>query len=179
MKRFLSVITALCLLFTICSPAFASDAAFVPAEPEDYGDPIQVTTFYDEELEATITQCTYFVPTTSANSTTYDGKSGEGWYKNVDSFVWNSGAKTTYYVKGYFKWGNGKSEVSNASGGYDFIPPEYSQRMEKTETGKGQYGFIFNHYSYATYTVSVTEPRTGLPKTFTVTIRVSESGNTI
>lgn len=47
-----------------------------------------------------------------------------------------------------------------------------------TSSGTGQYGYIFNKYAYVTFSCTATNGA-GLSQDLSVTIRVSESGNTI
>ncbi len=176
MKKLLSAIISVCLFSSLFTTALASDRTN-PA-PEDYGDPIFETTYYDEELDATIVERTYFVPDAI---TTFDNLSGRGWRKNEKEIRWNNSSAnvTKYFVEAYFVWGNGKSTVSNARKGYDWLPAGYTVTRDEVVTGEGQYGFIFNHYSYATYYLSFSNNKSNLHKKLDVTIRVSESGNNI
>lgn len=110
MKRVLSVMLAVCMSFTLCSFSYATDDfSFASEPPVDYGDPIQETTYYDEELDAEVTERIYFAP---AESTMFSEKSGEGWYKNEKTYTgWDNGRKsTTYFVEAYFVWGNGDGD---------------------------------------------------------------------
>ncbi|MCI9367726.1 MAG: hypothetical protein HFF19_05535 [Oscillospiraceae bacterium] len=177
MKRVLSVMLAVCMSFTLCSFSYATDDfSFASEPPVDYGDPIQETTYYDEELDAEVTERIYFAP---AESTMFSEKSGEGWYKNEKTYTgWDNGRKsTTYFVEAYFVWGNGDVSISQSRGGHDWHPSNWEVVSEKVTEGTGQYGWVFNKFAYATYKLDL--EWIGLTKNFEVTIRLSESGNMI
>lgn len=174
LKRLTSLTLAIVMCLAITTPVSATPA--IPEEPEDYGDPVQVTTYHDEELDAQVTERIYFVP---GESSTYDNKSGNGWYKNERTFDWEGRTETTTtYAKGYFVWGNGDVSVSNPSGGYDWFPSASTITDANLSSGTGKYGYVFNKFAYVTYTFKFTT-QFGGNHDLTVTIRVSESGNLI
>ena len=106
------------------------------------------------------------------------GKSGAGWYKNEKTYTWSGGTVMTYFAQGYFVWGNGEVSVSNPYGGVSNVPSESTLVYQKLSTGTGKYAWVFNNYAYVTLDLSVVN-WVGLTSDFSVTIRVSESGNTI
>ena len=95
-------------------------------EPKTYGTPISESSYTDEN-GAKITEQIYFVPAnTNTNSicSVCDSSSvsGEGWYKKERTHEWNSKTKMKYWVKGYFKWGNGKVSLTKSSKGISNVP---------------------------------------------------------
>ena len=69
MRKLLILILTLVMISLLCISVFAVavagddknvDGSLVP--PEDYGDPIQETTYFDEDLGGTVTERFYFVP---------------------------------------------------------------------------------------------------------------------
>lgn len=177
MKKCLSIIISLCVLFSLCAHAFAADDyAPAPEAPSDFGEPLQETTYCDEDGNQ-ITERVYFVPDVG---TTFDGKSGRGWYKNEKEHHFNNSNNfvTKYYAQGYFVWGDGAVSVSSPSGGYDKLPSGWEVVTEDVSTGTGKYGAIFNNYAYVAYKLII-KSNIGSTQDLSVTIRVSESGNTI
>lgn len=168
-----SIITLPLAIVFILSPVTNAKAA--PTAPGDFGAPVSVTT-YEDENGCTITERLYFY---SDSKTAARDKSGEGWYKNEKTYTWDGdGRVTTYYAQGYFVWGNGEVSVSNESGGISNLPDYATVSDEKTVTEYGQYALIFNHYAAAKYSCTLTTPF-GLKQNLSVTIRISESGNAI
>lgn len=182
MKRLISFFLTFALLASLSIPVLAFnpeniESDIIPPEPNDYGEPIKESTYYDEDIEATITERTYFVPDAAF---TFSDKSGSGWFKNEKTYYgWTGNASTTYYAKGYFTWGDGKSSVSNWSGGYDWLPDNFKVTSEEVTHGTGQYGYVFNNFAYVTYDLLVYSAYGASGKEFSVTIRVSENGNPI
>lgn len=179
-KKVLSLVFALCFAFAGCYTAFAVDDTNtqIPPEPVFYGAPVEEKTYYDEQLDATVTERIYFVPTDP--DVTLRSKSGKGWYKNEKKLSWNqSMAKaTTVYAKGYFVWGNGEVSISYPDGGYDAIPSNATMISSSVDHGTGRYAGVFNQYAYVTYSY-VLQNVIGEVRSSSVTIRVSESGNMI
>lgn len=141
--------------------------------PDDFGNPISETSYVDEE-GAFVTEKIYFV---SDSNPMARGKSGSGWYKNEKTKEWEGGSKTIYYAQGYFVWGNGEVNVSNTSGGVTEVEGiTISER--KLSSGKGQYLWVFNNYAYVTFSFKATN-FVGMGSDYSVTIRISESGNAI
>lgn len=125
-----------------------------------------------------MTEKIYFVPDTGSSGIVPFSKSGSGWYKNEKTHTWGTGTKTKYYAQGYFTWGNGKASVKNASGGVSNTPNKLTISNRKTTTSTGQYAWIFNNYAQVNFSFTTTN-QLGVKDDFSVTIRVSESGNTI
>ena len=147
----------------------------VKTPPSDFGTPIEINTY--EEEDVTVVEKIYFVADEN-NSSLSRAKSGCGWYKNEKTYKWSSGTVMTYYAQGYFVWGNGEVSVSSASGGVNNVPSTVTVNSEKTTSGTGKYAWIFNDFAYVTYKLKVTN-MIGISSDFSVTIRVSESGNLI
>lgn len=84
----------------------------------------------------------------------------------------------TYYAQGYFVWGNGDVTVSNASGNVNGTPSAITISNVSTTSGTGRYAYFFNKYAYVTYSFTATNS-IGMSQNFSVTMRVSESGNNI
>lgn len=141
-KSVASLLVVAALAGTISTPVSAAPINAVEAgviatginlnsEPASYGKPISESTYTDKD-GTEVTEKIYFVPKKPANSTsnsirTFDFNksviSGEGWYKKEKVQKWAAG-ETKYWVKGYFLWGNGKSELKK---------PQYHY----TNTGRG------------------------------------------
>lgn len=169
-RRIFSSILALALAITLFPAAHVKAADNVPPAPTDYGDPISVTT-YTEEDGTTVTERIYFYSDSKLRD-----KSGSGWYKNTKTYDWTGGT-TTYYAEGYFVWGDGNVSVSNARGDASAVSGiTYSNQTVTSGTGK--YGYLFNNFAYVTYSFTATS-LTNFSKELSVTIRVSESGNLI
>lgn len=83
-----------------------------------------------------------------------------------------------YYAQGYFVWGNGDASVSYASGGVSNVPSKVKVSNRKITTSTGRYAWFFNCYAQVNFSFTTTNP-IGMKEDFSVTIRVSESGNTI
>ena len=184
MKKYVSMFLSVLMVLSLGTTAFAADisSATVPPEPEDYGAPIEERTYYDEELEGYVTERTYFVPDNDGIEM-YSSASGSGWFKNEKSYRgWspNPGNKaTTYYAKGYFTWGNGRCDVSNWSGGYDWMPVNWSVVASGTNVTHGYGSYKDNiNYAYVTYNLKVHADYSGY-KTFNVTCRISDRGDKV
>lgn len=168
-KRILKSIMVLAVIFTMLPMSIkASDIRSIA--PTDFGTPIRVTTY--EEDGSVVTERIYFCPDSGFRS-----KSGSGWYKNEKTKEWSDGSVTTYYAQGYFVWGDGEVSVSNPSGGANEVDG-ITLSNKKLSYGNGQYGGIFNNYAYVTYEFTATN-LIGISSNYSVTIRISESGNAI
>lgn len=175
MKKILSVFLVLCLTFICSLSSFAAiEPNSISEEPVNFGNPVEVRTYYDEESKSTVTERIYFVPDESGATPYSSGdKTGSGWFKNEKTHVWNAGTRMTYYAKGYFKWKDGNISVSNPSGGYGNMPPKCSVRSEDVSTGSGG---LFTKNASVTYTLK-TNSDIGDVRTFKVTIKVDANGN--
>ena len=181
MKRLSTLALVIVMCLAIAMPASAADIETVtPTEPEDYGQPYEETTYYDEDLQATVTERSYFVPDTQEDSIMpLNDSKGSGWFKNTKEFDWSNNSKTTTtYAKGYFTWADGEVSVSNEDGGYDYFPSSMEILEEDLTTGTGKYGLIFNNYAYVKYTFKF-KNFLGNSQDLSVRVRVSESGNKI
>lgn len=185
LKKIVSIMFTYGLLMACIGLFFVSDTSvkaattetdIVPIHPDDYGNPIQENVYFDEELGTTVTERIYFLP--DQDGIKLRSKSGSGWYKNEKSFSWTGGKITTYYAEGYFVWGNNDVSVSNARGGYDYLPSNIQNLKTDVDSGTGHYGGIFNKYAYVTYDLSFNNV-IGIKSSYSVTIRISESGNLI
>lgn len=172
-KKIMSIALALIVTFSFLQPLQVSAEESNTLTTKDFGEPISVTTYEDEELGCMVTEKIYFMPSTNARDT-----SGSGTYRNEKTFTWTSGIVSTYYAQGFFTWGNGDVEVSDAEGGFLDVPVSCEVSNTKLENGTGRYVGIFNKYAYVTFSCTVTNP-IGLSSDLSVTIRVSESGNQI
>ena len=173
-KTVFSVILSLFVLFSpfFCSVTYAQEANESMTPPDDFGDPVSIITYSDED-GCTITEKTYVV----LNKQKRDPSSGSGWFKNEKTKNWKGGDVSTYYAQGYFSWGNGDVNVSSASGGISSVSG-ITVSNKSTTSGTGRYGYIFNKYAYVTFSCTVSN-KIGFSEDLSVTIRVSESGNTI
>lgn len=167
----------LCLSMVIAASATVNASASETVI--DYGDPIEVLTYIDED-GCQVTERIYFKPDNNSTGITLFSSSGSGWYKNEKELTWDNGLSrsTYYYAEGYFKWGDGDVSVSNASGGWDYIPSNATTSNRSLTSGTGRYVGIFNKYAYVTFSFTVTNV-IGLSRDCSVTIRISESGNNI
>ncbi|MGN1332302.1 MAG: hypothetical protein ACI4V0_06025 [Lachnospiraceae bacterium] len=171
-KTISSILTfslALTMLFTINVQA----SERIPSMPSDFGEPIDVITYLEED-GSQITERIYFYPDTSSNT---KSKSGTGWYKNEKTKTWTSGETTTYYAQGYFTWANGEVSVQSPSGSATEVSGVTLSNKSLTH-GTGKYGYLFNNFAYVTYSFTATTDF-GMSSDLSVTIRISESGNAI
>lgn len=175
MKKLSTLVMTVIILFTTLSPL--QGYAAQKSEPADYGKPVEVRT-YQEEDGSTVTEKIYFVPDTANGGISLYSTSGSGWYKNEKQHTWGSGTVMTYYAKGYFTWGNGNVRVSSPSGSVSGVPSTAKVSNRITTSGTGKYAGIFNKYAYVTFSFSVTN-LIGLTSNYSVTVRVSQSGNNI
>lgn len=150
-------------------------------EPIDFGEPIREITYYDEELEATVTERSYFVPDNPESSIMPLNCTGGGTFKEEKQFEWSGSQKTTtVYAQGYFKWKDGNVSVSKEAGGYDYFPSNPSQLgVEITEegltTGNDVYGFWeAKNYAFVKYIFKF--KHSGTEKDLTVIVRVDQDG---
>ena len=177
MKMLFNVVLGMTICMTMIVPTFADEIEVM--EPEDYGDPINEITYFDEELQATITEKSYLVLDNATEATgVLANKKESGWRKNTKEFEWLDGNITTTYAKGYFTWGNGNVTVSDEKGGYDYYPSDKGIVEEKLSKGTGKYAYVFNKYAYVKYTFKF-KNYLGKIQDQSVIIRVSENGNEI
>lgn len=176
MKRIISSIMAVAFAFTLAAYPLTnvSAAESIPPAPDDFGDPISVTTYVEED-GSIVTERIYFY--SEAGSNLLRDTSGYGWYRNEKEHEWTSGSVTTYYAQGYFVWGNGDVSVSSPSGGASQVSGITLSNQSLT-SGTGRYAFIFNKYAYVTYSFTTTT-QYNRTANFSVTIRISQSGNNI
>lgn len=175
MKKLSTLVMTVIILFTTLSPL--QGYAAQKSEPTDYGKPVEVKT-YQEEDGSTVTEKIYFVPDTAKGGISLYSTSGSGWYKNEKQQTWSSGKVMTYYAKGYFTWGNGNVRVSLPSGSVSGVPSNVTISNRKTSSGTGKYAGVFNKYAYVTFSFSA-KNFIGLTSNYSVTVRVSQSGNNI
>jgi hypothetical protein len=153
--------------------AFAAETEDMVSPPDNFGEPISVTTYIDDDGFA-VTEKVYVV----LDDGMARSKSGAGWYKNEKTKEWESGSVSTYYAQGYFTWGDGDVSVSYASGSISSSGSNITVSNRNTSSGTGRYGYVFNKYAYVTFSCTATNAA-GMSQDLSVTIRVSESGNTI
>ncbi len=175
MKRIISVFLTMAMFLSI----FAATPVMAAEKTIDYGDPIEVF-YYDDEDGNHVTERIYFKPDTGSEGITPLASSGSGWVKNEKELTWDNGLSrsTFYYAEGYFTWGNEDVSVSSPRGGWDYIPSNATTSNVSTTSDVGRYGGIFNKYAYVTFSFTVTNV-IGLSRDCSVTIRISESGNQI
>lgn len=173
-KTVKSLFTLTMLVALLTLPSYKVMAIEPQAAPTDFGEPIRVTSYEDENGNV-ITERTYFVPDENFKMR---GKSGSGWYRNEKTFSWASGTESTYYAQGYFEWGDGTVSVSYSSGNITNVPSGASISNRNVESGTGKYAYIFNEFAYVTFSCTATSV-IGNASNLTVTIRISESGNAI
>lgn len=174
-RLFMSMFLSFLMLFMTLSYSvnvFASEPEDTVSPPDDFGNPISVTTYVDED-GSTVTEKVYIVIDDGMTRS----KSGSGWYKNEKAEEWAGGGVSTYYAQGFFTWGDGDVSVSNASGGISSVSGITVSNSD-TSSCTGRYGYVFNKFAYVTFSCTVTNPL-GMSQDLSVTIRVSESGNTI
>lgn len=164
------LIVVFCGVNGVC--ANAKENAGNVTQPEDFGEPISVTTYVNDEGN-TVTEKVYAVLDDAATRS----KSGSGWYRNEKTETWSSGKSSTYYAQGYFVWGDGEVSVSSPSGDISEVSG-ITVSNKSTTYGTGRYGYVFNKYAYVTFSCTTTSIIGG-SKNLSVTIRVSESGNTL
>ncbi len=174
LSRLLAVLLVM-VSMTVATTAQAA-ATSVSASPKDFGKPVEVNTY--EEDGKVVTEKIYFVPDTGSDGIMPLSKSGHGWYKNEKTYKWGSGTVMKYYAQGYFTWGDGKVSVRNASGGVTNVPKKVKVSNRKTTTSSGRYAWIFNRFVEVNFSFSTTT-QIGMKDNYSVTIRVSQSGNTI
>ncbi|MDE7130750.1 MAG: hypothetical protein K2O65_02990 [Lachnospiraceae bacterium] len=171
-QRIFSSIVALAVAFTLFPTISVNAEENKLSAPTDFGSPISVTTYTDND-GSVITERIYFY---SDSASTLRDKSGSGWYKNEKTKEWSDGT-TTYYAQGYFVWGDGEVSVSSPSGGASDVKG-ITLSNKNLSSGTGKYGYLFNNYAYVTYSFKATNI-VGLSDNYSVTIRISESGNAI
>lgn len=174
MKNITKKIISLIIIITVALSPMANvyAAEYIQEQQVDFGAPIKVISYVDEDGYH-VTERTYF----KADSLQRD-KSGSGTFRNEKDFNWSDGSVTTYWAQGYFTWGDGDVSVSRATGGCSKLPEKCTVSNKKTEDGTGRYAGVFNKYAYVTFSCTF---KNVIYETSnrSVTIRVSESGNTI
>lgn len=179
MKKILSLFLVFCLTFICSLSSFAaSELNSIPEKPVNFGNPVEVRTYYDEESKSNVTERIYFVPT--KQGATLRDKSGAGWYKNEKEILWNNSSTTatTYYVKGYFKWGDGKVSVSSATKGFENLPSSAKVSNESFDYGTDRYAGIGSKNAYIRWSFRAKTP-ISLSSEYSILLRVSENGNLI
>lgn len=174
MKRLIRSIVVLTLVFafSVTSALNVKAEGRMQMAPKDFGDPINVLTY--EEDGCTVTERLYFCPDQGLAR----GKSGSGWYKNEKTVEWKSGNESTYYAQGYFEWGDGEVSVSSPSGNVTNVPSGITISNKDVSSGTGKYAYVFNNFAYVTFSFTETTRLSGSVD-YSVTIRISESGNAI
>lgn len=94
LRRIFSCIIAFAIAITLLPKVNVQAEESIPVAPTDFGLPISVTTYEDEE-GCVVTERIYFYSDTSSK---LRGKSGEGWYRNEKTHEWKAGAVTTYCI---------------------------------------------------------------------------------
>ena len=181
MKSVMTKIWGLCV-FTlaafmfICPTSVRADETTNSKLVEEYGEPIEVNSYIDEDGNE-ITESIYFKPDLNVCGKARSS-SGAGWFVNEKKFTWDNGKKTVYNVAGYFMWDDDFVDIGEISYGYGYLPDGATVTDENIDAGTGRYAYIFNKYAYVTYSFTLTTP-IGIKHDLSVTLRVSESGNTI
>lgn len=177
MKKILSSFIVSCLIFLCTGSVFAAEELQVsPNEPPiDYGEPISVETYFDEELNAFVTEKSYIVP---VKSSTFQRSTDKTiWHKKEKDISTNGGQSTlTIFAEGQFTYDGTTVSVDpdSVSGGYSGLGPIADDISEDIT-----YGFknpiIGYDYAYVTY--DFTYYSYGSTKhTYTVTAKVNRNG---
>lgn len=168
----LVTILTLFLFFSDSINIYAAEAGDSSIPPNDFGAPVSVTTYIDTD-GSTVTEKVYVILDEKISR----DKSGSGWYRNEKTKKWSGGSVSTYYAQGYFSWSDGNVTVTHPSGGISPVSG-IDISNKSTESGTGQYGYVFNKFAYVKFSCTATSIG-GFTHDLSVTIRVSESGNTI
>lgn len=187
MRKLIRTIMATALVLTLSVlPMFSVQAAeSVSMDPQpatteedmNFGKLINSKTYVDE-YGNTITDQLFFY---MAPGVTPTSESGSGIFTASKTIKWDQNEihpESTYYAQGYFTWGDGDVSVTDAKGWIDFVPSLQTISNEKVTTGHGKYLGIFNNYATVTYSFTLTSG-IGLSNDYSVTVRISQSGNQI
>lgn len=167
----------ICFVFLSTGIVYASDipSAAEDTPPRDYGDPVRVETYYDEESDAFITKRFYVSPIVSNNS--LERWTTSAWFKEEDT--WTSangeGSSINYYAEGRFAWGDGDIIVTLPEGGNDCSIASLEVSDEKVTSGTKK-PLIGKKYAYVTYKFK-TKHTLGSTNSFSVTVKVDTEGN--
>lgn len=87
MKKFVSWLMVICFVFLSAGMVYASDIPSTSDDtpPLDYGDPVRVETYYDEDSDAFITKKFYVSPIVSNNS--LERWTTSAWFKEEDTWA--------------------------------------------------------------------------------------------
>lgn len=156
---------------------FVEHQARTPDKGMDFGNLVSTETYVDEYGNIVMDRLyVYMAPGVSPAS-----ESGTATFTATKTIKWNGNdahPESTYYAQGDFTWGNGDVSVTNAAGGIDYVPSLQTISNEKVATGHGKYLGIFNNYAEVTYSFTLTSA-VGMSNNYSVTVRVSQSGNQI
>ena len=177
MRNKFAVLYSLIFLF-ILIPSFGVKASEgLPDEDGLEKTLISSVSYYDEDTDSMVCERTYLIGSANQGDITRD-PSGYGTYRNEKTHTWDGGEIMTYYAQGYFVWGNGSVSVSNPTGGVYGYPSTVTVSNINLSSGTGHYLYVFNQYAYVTYSFDTTN-MVGMDRSWSVTIRISQSGNNI
>lgn len=187
MKHLIRIIMTTTFVLTLSalpmSHVYAAESASVnapattSAEDMTFGNLINAKTYVDE-YGNTVTEQLFFYTTSGVSPTS---ETGSGTFTATKTIKWHENEnhpESKYYAQGYFTWGNGDVSVTDAKGWIDFVPSLQTISNEQTTTGHGQYMGIFNNYATVTYSFTL-KSNVGMSNDYSVTVRVSQSGNQI
>ncbi len=177
MKKFVSWLMVICFVFLSTGMVYASDIPSTSDDtpPLDYGDPVRVETYYDEESDAFITKKFYVSPIASNNS--LERWTTSAWFKEEDTWVSSNGTgpSITYYAEGRFAWGDGDIIVTLPEGGNDCSIASLEVSDEKVTSGTKK-PLIGKKYAYVTYSFK-TKNKLNQFTSHSVTVKVDTEGN--
>ena len=148
MKRILSSLIVTCLVFLCTGIVFAADESKLSEEPIDYGEPISVETYYDEEVGDWVTEKSYIA---WGNSSAQRGSIDNPLYhKKVKYIPLDGGVNSLeFYAEGMFTWGDSLS-VDSADGGHSKLGPLATEGEEEITDGVKSPAIGYD-YAYVTY----------------------------
>ena len=177
MIKKIAVLYSLIILFVLV-PSFGVKAAEPISNEKNLEKTlISSVSYYDEATDSMVCEKTYLIGNDNQGDITRDA-SGYGTYINEKTHTWDGGETMTYYAQGYFVWGNGSVSVSNPTGGVYGYPSSVTISNRSLTSGTGQYLYVFNQFAYVTYSFDTTN-MVGMQRSWSVTIRISQSGNNI
>ena len=143
---------------------------------ENFGKKISEETYYDDELECSVTEELYYMPSFKLYNTK-SGTSGSGTYTKKKTKEWASGSKSTYYAQGYFTWGNGEVRVSSYAGNINNVPSGITISNRRIRVDKENY-LIVKKSAYVKFSCTTTDV-IGSQLNLSVMVRVCADGTVV